>query len=703
MKIELPVKYYLSHFQELRSVLTEHYSDFFEFGHTRFLQDFDLLSEDAQCLYLRMLNRKGKFFFKEGLEYQEITSLEDALKELLHKEFILELSETHKGELLDFLPKKKLHELLNEKGISFLKSSGRDVLIEELNKTELLPSSVLSSIVVQGKMEEIDYLLFLFFGRLQKNLSLYTLRDLGVRKVSSRKAQRARFESKEEALSQYFYEKLFASDIMRTDVTSWPRALNHDSFELREETLIYWAEELKQENKVDEALELLCFCEGHPGREKRVRLRYQMGQKDEALAELEKILDAPVSDLEFLFAEDFLARKYHKQKRSILTETLRSARKIPIDESFYRSPEAGVQDYFRNLGMDSFHVENYLWNSLFGLFFWEELFESEKSGLFNEFERTPSDLLGKKFYELHEKEILKRLELLNSPEMALEYLRQKVLEKEDTPNGVFSWHENTLPTLELFLMHADSKAVYEMLLYLSQDFLARATGFPDLMVIEENKVKFCEIKAEGDSLKQQQLIQMIALQRAGFEVEVLQVSYTFNPDQLYVVVDLETTGGMPPYHRITEIGAVKVRGGEIVERFQTLVNPERRISKNIEELTGISNEMVKDAPKFHEVAEAFENFTKDAIFVAHNVNFDYGFLQAEFERLEERFVRPYICTKSWMRKHFPGLESYGLKNLTNHFNISLLTHHRAMCDAEAAASLLFLINQKRAEAATEDS
>lgn len=703
MKIELPVKYYLTHFRELRSVLTELYSDFFESSHREFLKDFDLLSEDAQCLYLRMLNRKGKFFFKESLAYQEISSLEEALVELHRKEFITGVSDDHKLELLNFLPKKKLHEICVEKGISFVKNAAREVLVEDILQKDLFPSEVVASIVVQGRIEEIDYLLFLFFGRLQKNLSLYTLRDLGVRKVSSRKAQKARFESREEALSNYFYEKLYESDVMPTDISEWPPVLNFESFELREETLLFWAEELKKENKLEEALGLLCWCKGHPGREKRVRLRYQLGQKDEALKELEEILESPVSDLEYLFAEDFLARKFQKQKRSLLTETLRSARKIPVDESFYRSPEAGVQDYFKGLGNQSVHVENYLWNALFGLLFWDELFESEKSGLYNEFERTPSELFGKKFFELHENEILEKLELLGSPEMVLEYLGEQIQKKEGTLNGIFSWHESITSTLTLFLRHADLKSVREMLLYLSKDFISRSTGFPDLLVIDGKKVRFCEIKAEGDSLKQHQLLQMIALQRAGFEVEVLQVTYTFNPDQLYVVVDLETTGGMPPYHRITEIGAVKVRRGEIVDRFQTLINPERRISKNIEELTGISNEMVKDAPKFSEVALAFAEFTKDAIFVAHNVNFDYGFLQAEYERLEERFVRPYICTKSWMRKYYPGLESYGLKNLTLHFDIPLLTHHRAMCDAEAAASLLGLINQKRAEAATENS
>ena len=82
--------------------------------------------------------------------------------------------------------------------------------------------------------------------------------------------------------------------------------------------------------------------------------------------------------------------------------------------------------------------------------------------------------------------------------------------------------------------------------------------------------------------------------------------------------------------------------------------------------------------------------------MAHNVNFDYSFLQAEFERLDLKLVRPFICTKVAMKKHSPGLASYSLKNLTQHFGISLETHHRALCDAEAVAGLLALINEKRA-------
>jgi DNA polymerase-3 subunit epsilon len=105
--------------------------------------------------------------------------------------------------------------------------------------------------------------------------------------------------------------------------------------------------------------------------------------------------------------------------------------------------------------------------------------------------------------------------------------------------------------------------------------------------------------------------------------------------------------------------------------------------------------MVKEAPKFSEVAETFQEFSRDCIFVAHNVQFDYGFLQAEFGKLDQKFVRPFLCTKVLMRKYFPDLESYGLASLTKQFNVSLTQHHRAFCDAEATAKLFLILNEKR--------
>jgi len=687
-KIELPPKYYLDHFREFRATLVKQYCQFFDDHHVVFLKDFDSLSEDGQCLYLRLMNRRGRFFFQDSLQYQEITSYENAASELNEKKFIARLTEQDWEEFLSILPKAKLVELASLNSIPFKKSWPREKLCEELGK---IPFTPFHDVVVQEKREELSYLLFLFFGKIQSNLSLYTLRDLGVRKSNKQKESFiSRFQNKEEALSHYFYAKLSEDISKAPPIEEWPPVMNHDSFDLRESILLAISEEHKALDDIDGCIEVLSHCHAHPGREKRVRLLFLQDRKEEALKGLNEILEHPYSDVEYLFAEDFLARKFNKERQSILTKTLRESRKIKIDESYFRHPEMGVIDVLKESRIESYHVENYLWNSLFGLLFWEELFQSEKTALYNEFERRPKDLDSIRFYELHEKEIHDKLNHLS-----VEYIQNKFTEKFDTPNGVFGWHEKLNDELTLFLSRAKPDAVKEMLVYLAKDFNKRNSGFPDLVSYSDEGVKFFEIKAEGDSLKQLQLLQILALKKAGFEVEILQVEYAFNPNQLYVVVDIETTGGSLPYHRITELGAVKIRNGEVIEKYQTLVNPERWISREIESLTGISNAMVKEAPKFSEVADAFHEFTKDAIFVAHNVGFDYSFIQAEFEKLEKKFVRPYICTKAGMKKHYPDLESYSLKNLTKYFEIGLENHHRALCDAEAAAGLLKLINLKR--------
>jgi DNA polymerase-3 subunit epsilon len=193
------------------------------------------------------------------------------------------------------------------------------------------------------------------------------------------------------------------------------------------------------------------------------------------------------------------------------------------------------------------------------------------------------------------------------------------------------------------------------------------------------------------------LARLNLLRNIGFEADICRVTYRTDPDQVYVVVDVETTGGRPPNDRVTEIGAVKVRKGEIIGEWSSLINPEKRIPHFITQLTGISNDMVRDAPKFADIADDFADFIEGAIFVAHNATFDHGFIASEFRRIERRFRHPKLCTCAAMRKHYPGQASYGLANLCRTFDIELVNHHRALADARAAAALLNLVNEKRLE------
>lgn len=156
---------------------------------------------------------------------------------------------------------------------------------------------------------------------------------------------------------------------------------------------------------------------------------------------------------------------------------------------------------------------------------------------------------------------------------------------------------------------------------------------------------------------------------------------------MYAIVDIETTGGSATRSRITEIAIYKHDGEKIVDEYQTLINPRTEIPYNIIRLTGITNEMVADSPQFFDVAAKIESFTADCVFVAHNVNFDYGFIKAEFDRIGISYRRKKLCTVRLSRKLLPGKFSYSLGKLCISENIILKNRHRAAGDAKATAIL----------------
>ncbi len=160
---------------------------------------------------------------------------------------------------------------------------------------------------------------------------------------------------------------------------------------------------------------------------------------------------------------------------------------------------------------------------------------------------------------------------------------------------------------------------------------------------------------------------------------------------MYAVVDIETTGGSPKTHRITEIAIYLFDGTDIVDEFVTLVNPETFIPYHITRLTGITNEMVTEAPRFYEIAKRVVEITSDALFVAHNVNFDYHFVQNEFDRLGYPFMRETLCAVRLSRKCIPGLKSYSLGNLCQSLGIEINNRHRAAGDAYATVSVLKML------------
>jgi len=155
----------------------------------------------------------------------------------------------------------------------------------------------------------------------------------------------------------------------------------------------------------------------------------------------------------------------------------------------------------------------------------------------------------------------------------------------------------------------------------------------------------------------------------------------------YAIVDIETTGGNASGSRITEIAILIHNGEEIIDRFETLVNPQKEIPLPIFALTGINNEMVANAPAFGDIAEQVYSLLENRIFVAHNVNFDYSFVKQQLDMEGYKFSASKLCTVRMSRKIRPGFHSYSLGNLCRNLEIPIENRHRAGGDAEATTIL----------------
>lgn len=160
---------------------------------------------------------------------------------------------------------------------------------------------------------------------------------------------------------------------------------------------------------------------------------------------------------------------------------------------------------------------------------------------------------------------------------------------------------------------------------------------------------------------------------------------------LFAIIDIEASGGSPKRDRIVDIAIFLHNGTQVIHSFSTLINPGVKIPPFITKLTGISNAMVADAPTFAEVAEQINNITQDAIFVAHNVQFDYLYIRNEFKRMGINYMRPKLCTIDLTKRVMPGFTSYGLDNLTTELAIPVKNRHRAEGDAEATVQLFDLL------------
>ncbi len=710
----LKSRYYLDHFEEMLDFILTRYQHALDPKHLAFAESFQNLSLDARCLYVRMVNRKGHVFVRDYLRYEEIHDTPAAVAELRDRDFILPVAATQYEDLLRIHTRDALAARIRQHDfpltVEMPRSNAKKAELIQFTLTELpfeelcAPGSI-ETHLAQGHTDELGYFLFLYFGDLRSGLADFALRDLGVMKTQAFKQEfKPRFNSRVVALAAYRYRKLLAEltdpgeatvEQCFTESPHWPRIDDPDIEVLRGRALNRLGAWFERHEDFERALAVHQLSDQFPSTERTVRLLMSAGRAEEAAKLLGRLIEDPSCDQELLFAEDFYERKFEKKKVGRLTALLREAPVLPLDESGRNYPEGAAIRKLQQGGAQAWHTENVIWGQLFGLIFWDLLFTDESAAVHTPFDRSPQDLHTGQFYHNHRETIDSRLEEFSNPGAVIERIRQSFEEHDGSPNHFVIWSPDLLDLTCRLVRSAPKGALSHVLREMSEQWQARRNGFPDLMVIKDDQVRFAEIKAEGDSLRRNQLAQLDRLKRAGFPVEVLRVEWIVDPDQDYVVVDVETTGGNAQWNRVTEIGAVRVRNGKIIEEWSSLINPQRRIPGNIVSLTGITDDMVADAPLFADIADGFREFLDGAVFVAHRAKFDYSFIKGEYERIGEELRCPTLCTVVESRRHFPGLPSYSLANLSAHFEISLESHHRALCDARATAEILLKINEKR--------
>ena len=703
----LPAFYYLDHFTEMLDFVRKTYESILTEEHRAFIARFEGLSRDACCLLIRMVNRRGAIFNRSLFNYPEITDIEGAAAELMAVGHARALYEADYGAFVACLPKDIL--------ITGTQAAGRGDVRKSWSKGKLIdyfldqiPFSVAAQhcgahkFIALDNTRPIEFLLYLNFGKTEVSLKNFALRDLGILRTNRETSFSARFADGREALASFHYSQIVdrlevKSEIAyrqaAIDIFAGPVCGTDYAADIRSEAA-YRTGQFFEKSDSPLARQLYRAGSSPDCNERLVRLLYNEGDRVDAEEVLQRMIDDPASDGEHLFATDFYARKFGGRRTGLYTELLRSGRAVTVDDTHRGNPEAGVAGVLRREGAQVFFAENVLWHTLFGLLFWDELFET--AHLSSGFDCVPHCLKDRSFSRLFASTIDEKLDAIRSKN-AYSLILRTVAARWGRPNGIFAWDHVQVEALRALLEGTDPAGIARIVHAMCCDYSGMRDGFPDLMLVREGKASFMEIKAEGDVIRRNQLTRLHQLGAAGIVAEIGRVDYRFDPEQDYVVVDIETTGAWANGDRITEIGAVKVRNHCVIDEWHSLVNPQRPIPAKIVQLTGITNEMVSGAPLFAEVADGFMEFMADGIFVAHNVNFDYGFIAYEFERLERRFRFPKLCTCAGMRRRYPGHKSYSLGKLCDIYQIELGNHHRALCDAQASVHLLNLINRKRDE------
>lgn len=552
-KPDLPPKYYLDNFRYVLEFVKKLYHSILSEEEKVFLHAFEQLSEDAQCLFVRFSNRRGVFFKVNSLSYAELGDIPTSLTELIEAGFVELLGPHHAAraaEVIDLFSKPEL--LLMTQALMPVVPPSKSIrkpdlvrwLLHEYDFADLLPVVEASGPIVKtGHEGEVMMMKFLFFGNRHDDMTEFVLRDLG----------HVRFQQfQEENFSVRFETRKDVEDKLMISLTS--ETFHEQKDELPPEEIYDWFMNwqgglvghlsdvalpsyrrlvlrvgawLERKKLPEQALTVYQLTDHAPSRERRARLLQRVGAIEEALALCDDMIASPQNADERFFGLDYREKIQNKKKRIVrrTTQALQAASAVGISHAFRYRVELGVMEHYRGQGYGALFSENEPWRALFGLVFWDIIYDTNVRAIHHPLQRVPSDFFLPDFYVKREHLLRARLRELDTPEAFRKIIQTTYDEKLGTTNVLVAWYEGLLEIVLLLAQLLQPEQLHAILLEIAQNLRENTRGFPDLLIWRDEWYEFVEVKSPTDHLSSQQLHWQHFFSNIGVISRVLRVDW----------------------------------------------------------------------------------------------------------------------------------------------------------------------------------
>ncbi|MGL4629745.1 MAG: VRR-NUC domain-containing protein [Leadbetterella sp.] len=552
MENPLPPRYYHTNFQFLLNFVESKYVNILNPNEEYFIQKFHKLDENAQCWFIRFTNRQGRFFKVQNLTYAELPPFKDSELVLESEGFINNIiNEKHSEyilEILNILTKPELQAIFDIPEIKKLpKKEACDFLENQFHSSDIIDRINTRLPLIKINFEkELSFLRFLFFGNRYSDMTEFVLADLGLHQYQNIALDKLipRFKTRQEAEDKWFISEQYQifEELKKTDnkkeLEIWAYQIidfkiSDIAIPSKNKLLLKIGKYFEQQLAYPIALEVFRKVNVAPAYERQIRILIKQKDFETAKNIVNARLEEPLSPDEKYTLEHLYNTLDKKKIKKSTTVWLQDAEEIKVPIIFKHKVEAGaIFFYNQNQKLASFS-ENLPWRMLFGLLFWDIIFDPKHIAFHHPFQRGPSDIRLPEFYEKRKLDISNRLNQHSEKPEFLLFLKKTQDDHFGESNPFVVWIDEIWHLATLLIERIPLKSLKDILLIMSKDINEYTRGFPDLLVWDAQDFKLIEIKGPNDTLSNQQLFWLNYFKENNISAEVVKLIFEDNESIIF--------------------------------------------------------------------------------------------------------------------------------------------------------------------------